>query len=83
MELATGGTLFLDEVGEIPSNSSPSCFAFFRIMNSNGWAATAPFKVDLRLMAATNRDLAEDMALHEFRSDLFYRLSVFPIQVPL
>jgi formate hydrogenlyase transcriptional activator len=83
MELATGGTLFLDEVGEIPLDLQPKLLRVLQDQEFERLGSNRTIKVNLRLVAATNRDLAKGMALHEFRSDLFYRLSVFPIRVPL
>jgi formate hydrogenlyase transcriptional activator len=82
MELASGGTLLLDEVGEIPLDLQPKLLRVLQDQEFERLGSNRTIKVDLRLVAATNRDLAEGMALHEFRSDLFYRLSVFPIRVP-
>jgi formate hydrogenlyase transcriptional activator len=83
MELANGGTLFLDEVGEIPLDLQPKLLRVLQDQEFERLGSNRTIKVNLRLVAATNRDLAKGMALHEFRSDLFYRLSVFPIRVPL
>ncbi len=82
MELAHGGTLFLDEVGEIPHELQPKLLRVLQDHEFERLGSNRTIKVDLRLIAATNRDLAKSIAAHEFRSDLFYRLSVFPIRVP-
>jgi len=82
MELANGGTLLLDEVGEIPLELQPKLLRVLQDQEFERLGSNRTIKVNLRLVAATNRDLAKGMALHEFRSDLFYRLSVFPIRVP-
>jgi formate hydrogenlyase transcriptional activator len=82
MELADGGTLFLDEVGEIPLDLQPKLLRVLQDQEFERLGSNRTIKVNLRLVAATNRDLARGMAQHEFRSDLFYRLSVFPIRVP-
>jgi formate hydrogenlyase transcriptional activator len=82
MELAEGGTLFLDEVGEIPLELQPKLLRVLQDQEFERLGSNRTIKVNLRLIAATNRDLAKGMAQHEFRSDLFYRLSVFPIRVP-
>jgi len=82
MELADGGTLFLDEVGDIPLDLQPKLLRVLQDQEFERLGGNRTIKVNLRLVAATNRDLARDMAEHEFRSDLFYRLSVFPIRVP-
>jgi formate hydrogenlyase transcriptional activator len=82
MELADGGTLFLDEVGEIPLELQPKLLRVLQDQEFERLGSNRTIKVNLRLVAATNRDLAQRMAQNEFRSDLFYRLSVFPIRVP-
>jgi len=82
MELAEGGTLFLDEVGEIPVELQPKLLRVLQDREFERLGSTRTQKVNLRILAATNRNLAESIAQHEFRSDLFYRLNVFPIRVP-
>jgi formate hydrogenlyase transcriptional activator len=82
MELADSGTLFLDEVGEIPLELQPKLLRVLQDQEFERLGSNRTIKVELRLIAATNRDLTQSMARHEFRSDLFYRLSVFPIRVP-
>lgn len=82
MELADRGTLFLDEVGEIPIELHLKLLRVLQDHEFERLGSNRTIKVNLRLVAATNRDLAKGMAQHEFRSDLFYRLSVFPIRVP-
>jgi formate hydrogenlyase transcriptional activator len=82
MELAQGGTLFLDEVGEIPLDLQPKLLRVLQDQEFERLGSNRTIKVSLRLVAATNRDLAKGVERHEFRSDLFYRLSVFPIRVP-
>lgn len=82
MELAQGGTLFLDEVGEIPLDLQPKLLRVLQDQEFERLGSNRTIKVSLRLVAATNRDLAKGIERHEFRSDLFYRLSVFPIRVP-
>jgi formate hydrogenlyase transcriptional activator len=82
MELAHGGTLFLDEVGEIPLELQPKLLRVLQDQEFERLGSNRTIKVNLRLVAATNRDLAKEVERHEFRSDLFYRLSVFPIRVP-
>jgi formate hydrogenlyase transcriptional activator len=82
MELAHGGTLFLDEIGEISLELQPKLLRVLQDQEFERLGSNRTIKVDLRLVAATNRDLAKSMELHEFRSDLFYRLSVFPIRMP-
>ncbi len=82
MELANGGTLFLDEVGEIPLELQPKLLRVLQDQEFERLGSTRTIKVNLRLVAATNRDLARSVAERQFRSDLFYRLNVFPIHVP-
>jgi formate hydrogenlyase transcriptional activator len=82
MELADGGTLFLDEVGEIPLELQPKLLRVLQDQEFERLGSNRTIRVNVRLVAATNRDLAKSIAAHEFRSDLFYRLSVFPIRVP-
>jgi formate hydrogenlyase transcriptional activator len=82
MELADHGTLFLDEVGEIPLELQPKLLRVLQDHEFERLGGTRTIKVDLRLLAATNRDLAKGVLEHQFRSDLFYRLNVFPIHLP-
>jgi len=82
MELAEGGTLFLDEVGEIPLELQPKLLRVLQDQEFERLGSPRTIKVNLRLIAATNRDLARSVADREFRNDLFYRLHVFPIRVP-
>ncbi len=82
LELADGGTLFLDEVGEIPLELQPKLLRVLQDHEFERLGGTRTIKVDLRLIAATNRDLAKSVAQKQFRSDLFYRLNVFPIRLP-
>jgi len=82
MELAHGGTLFLDEVGDIPLELQPKLLRVLQDQEFERLGSTRTIKVNLRLVAATNWDLARGVAEHQFRSDLFYRLFVFPIRVP-
>jgi len=82
LELADRGTLFLDEVGEIALDLQPKLLRVLQDQEFERLGGTKTTKVNLRLIAATNRDLAKSMAEHEFRSDLFYRLNVFPIRMP-
>jgi formate hydrogenlyase transcriptional activator len=82
LELADKGTLFLDEIGDIPSELQPKLLRALQEMEFERLGSTRTLKVDVRLIAATNRDLAKMVADREFRSDLYYRLNVFPIGVP-
>jgi PAS domain S-box-containing protein len=81
-ELAEGGTIFLDEVGEIPAVTQ---IALLRVLQEHEFervGGNRSIHADVRMIAATNRDLQSAMAAGTFRSDLFYRLNVFPIEVP-
>jgi len=82
LESAHGGSLFLDEVGEIPLEVQPKLLRVLQDQEFERLGSTRTIKVNVRLIAATNRDLAHRVAEHHFRSDLFYRLFVFPIRVP-
>jgi formate hydrogenlyase transcriptional activator len=82
LELAHEGTLFLDEVGELPLDLQPKLLRALQEREIERLGGTRPITVDVRLIAASNRDLAEMVANKEFRSDLFYRLKVFPIFAP-
>ncbi len=82
LELADKGTLFLDEIGEIPLELQPKLLRVLQDHEFERLGGTRTIKVDLRLIAATNRDLAKTVFDKEFRSDLFYRLNVFPIRMP-
>lgn len=82
VELADGGTLFLDEVGEIPLELQPKLLRVLQDQEFERLGSNRTIKVDMRVVAATNRNLAERIAQNQFRSDLYYRLSVFPIAVP-
>jgi formate hydrogenlyase transcriptional activator len=82
MELADQGTLFLDEVGDIPIEIQPKLLRALQEREFERLGSTHTRKVNLRLIAATNRDLEKMVAGREFRSDLYYRLHVFPIRIP-
>lgn len=82
LELADGGTLFLDEVGEIPLELQPKLLRVLQDQEFERLGSNRTIKVNVRVLAATNRNLAEAMAQKQFRNDLFYRLSVFPIVLP-
>src|SRR5438132_11049591 len=81
MELADKGTLFLDEVGDIPIEIQPKLLRALQEREFERLGSTHTRKVNVRLIAATNRDLGEMVADREFRSDLYYRLNVFPIGI--
>ena len=81
-ELAHRGTLFLDEVGDLPPNAQAKLLRVLQDGEVHRVGSTRPVKVDVRVVAATNQDLAGRVAERMFRADLFYRLSVFPINVP-
>jgi formate hydrogenlyase transcriptional activator len=82
LELADQGTLFLDEVGDVPLEIQPKLLRALQEREFERLGSTRTKKVDLRLVAATNRDLEKMIADREFRSDLYYRLNVFPIRIP-
>jgi formate hydrogenlyase transcriptional activator len=81
-EVAHGGTLFLDEVGEIPPELQPKLLRVLQEHEFERIGGNKTIKVDVRLIAATNRDLARMVEEQRFRDDLYYRLNVFPIVVP-
>ena len=82
LERAHNGTLFLDEIGELPLEIQPKLLRVLQDQEFERLGATHTIRVNVRLIAATNRDLAASVAERQFRSDLFYRLNVFPIRVP-
>jgi len=82
LELADQGTLFLDEVGDIPAEIQPKLLRALQEREFERLGSTQTRKANIRLIAATNRDLEKMVSNREFRSDLFYRLNVFPIRIP-
>jgi formate hydrogenlyase transcriptional activator len=82
LELADQGTLFLDEVGDIPIDIQPKLLRALQEREFERLGSIRTKKVDVRLVAATNRDLEKMVEDREFRSDLYYRLNVFPIRIP-
>jgi PAS domain S-box-containing protein len=82
LELANGGTLFLDEIGDLPLELQPKILRALQEQEFERLGSTKPIPVNVRLVAATNRDLAKMVTEGRFRSDLYYRLRVFPILLP-
>ena len=82
LELADQGSLFLDEVGDIPIEVQPKLLRALQEREFERLGSTRTKKVDVRLVAATNRDLEKMIERREFRQDLYYRLNVFPIRIP-
>jgi transcriptional regulator with GAF, ATPase, and Fis domain len=81
-ELADGGTLFLDEIGEVPLAMQAKLLRVLQEQEIEPVGDSKTRKIDVRIVAATNRDLKKEAAAGRFRQDLFYRLSVFPLEIP-
>jgi transcriptional regulator with GAF, ATPase, and Fis domain len=81
-ELADGGTLFLDEIGEVPLPMQAKLLRVLQEQEIERVGGTRSRKINVRIIAASNRDLEQEIEAGRFRQDLFYRLSVFPIEVP-
>ena len=81
-EMADGGTLFLDEIGDIPLALQPKLLRVLQEQEFERLGSGRTHQINIRMIAATHRDLTEMVRLGEFRSDLYYRLNVFPVQIP-
>ena len=82
LETANGGTIFLDEIGDIPLNIQAKLLRVIQERECRKIGSSVPFKVDVRFVSATNKDLKKEIKEKNFREDLFFRLNVFPIHLP-
>lgn len=82
-EIADGGTLFLDEIGDLPLELQPKLLRVLQEREIERLGGSRTIPVNVRVIAATNRDLWQMVEDRQFRSDLFYRLNVFPLELPL
>ncbi len=82
LEIADGGTVFLDEIGEMTPGLQAKLLRFLEEKSFRRVGGSHEIRVDVRIVAATNRNLQDDVAKHRFRSDLFFRLNVLPIEMP-
>ncbi|MDR0262495.1 MAG: sigma-54 dependent transcriptional regulator [Sphingobacterium sp.] len=81
-ELADGGTIFLDEIGELPLEAQTKLLRVLQEQEIDRVGGDLPIKINVRIIAATNRNLEQEVALGHFRLDLYYRLNIFPIAIP-
>ena len=81
-EMADTGTLFLDEIGDLPLPLQPKLLRVLQEQEFERLGSGRTHRINVRLVAATHRDLAQMVARNEFRSDLYYRLNVFPVLIP-
>lgn len=81
-EMADGGTIFLDEIGELPLELQSKLLRVLQENQIERIGSTRPLNIDVRVIAATNRELHQEVAAGKFRQDLFYRLNVFPVRLP-
>src|SRR5690606_39993771 len=81
-QLADGGTLFLDEIGELPLDMQPKLLRAIQESEIEQIGGTETIKVDIRIIAATNRNLEKAIKENTFREDLYFRINVFPITIP-
>jgi transcriptional regulator with GAF, ATPase, and Fis domain len=81
-ELAEGGTIFLDEIGELPAETQVALLRVLQEREFDRVGGSRPIRADVRVIAATHRDLPAAIAANTFRSDLYYRINVFPVEIP-